>query len=81
MNDDNTKLPDWVRPGVSFRQEAGPKDRHIVFHIRGIVDDQAVLRHWRKSKGRWEYECEDWAYFNAFGASLRVLESGESGAE
>lgn len=73
MTDTVPRLPDWVQPGVSFRQEVGSKDRHFTYHIRGIVDGQAVLRRW--AKGHWDYKCEGWEYFNIMGPFLRVVET------
>jgi hypothetical protein len=72
LSDPVPRLPDWVQAGVSFRQEVGSRDRHILFHIRAVVDEQAVIRCWEKGKGRWKYKCEGWEYFMAFGPSLRV---------
>ena len=28
-----------------------------LYHIRGYVDDQIVVRRWLKRKGYWHYEC------------------------
>lgn len=53
------KLPDWVKVGASFALFGK------VYHVRGIVDDRAVLRWWRKPKQRWEYVVEDETFFFA----------------
>jgi hypothetical protein len=64
-------LPDWVKPGASFsvgrHARAGhtPRDPRR-FHVRGIVDGQAVLREWWRSKQRWNYTIEHPYYFRAF---------------
>jgi len=64
------RLPDWVQPGVSFRQKLGTTG---IYHVRAIVDNQAVMRRW--AKGHWEYKCEGWEYFNVYAPFLRVVET------
>lgn len=54
-------LPDWVQPGVSFRA------RGERWHVRGLVDDQAVCRRWRSEKQWWHYECIDPFWFEIRG--------------
>lgn len=44
-----SSLPDWVKPGASYTIH-GRK-----YHVRGIVDGQAVVREWWPSKQRWNY--------------------------
>lgn len=46
-------LPDWVKPGAKYRNPRG----HLC-HIRGVVDDQVVVRTWWPTKRRWNYTCE-----------------------
>ncbi len=72
MNDDQDigKLPEWVKAGVSFRTK--PPHRRHIFHIRGIVDDQAVIREWWPSKQRWNYTCVEWAYFHVWQKDIEV---------
>lgn len=43
-------LPDWCEEGASFIYLT------MRYHVRGIVDGQAVCRRWRATKRRWEYE-------------------------
>jgi len=67
-------LPDWVRPGASFRHDFGPGNIHSgrKFHIRGIVDGLAVIREWWKHKQRWNYTVEGPDYFSAYGGRIKV---------
>jgi hypothetical protein len=58
------KLPDWVKPGISFKHKT---DLRRKYHVRGIVDDRAIVRVWLKSKQSWEYVVKDPAYFEVFG--------------
>lgn len=60
-------LPDWVRPGASYTM----KTTRIVHHVRAIVDDQAVVRYWRRSKQRWQYECLDEYWYLAFDDQIK----------
>jgi hypothetical protein len=57
-------LPDWCEEGASFRYLA------MRWHVRGIVDGQAVCRRWRIDKRRWAYDVIDVAllhlHSNAF---------------
>lgn len=39
----------------SYRSAFGEKGR--LWHVRGIVDDQVVMRVWNKHKRRWIYQC------------------------
>ena len=52
-----TKLPEWVKPGVSYSYF------NRRFHVRGIVDGQAVLREWWPHKKRWNYSVEDPVFY------------------
>jgi hypothetical protein len=62
---DEYALPDWVKPGVSFRVFYGEGNvNNKKLHIRAVVDDDyVVLRKWSKSKQRWFYLVEDCYYF------------------
>lgn len=62
-----TELPDWVKPGSKFRvfySEGNPNNRTL--HIRGIVDDRAIVREWFPSKQRWYYEALEVYWFDVF---------------
>ena len=52
-------LPDWVKPGISFHYSTDQKK----YHVRAIVDEQAVLRWWGKTKQRWHYSVEPVEWF------------------
>lgn len=71
---DDLALPDWVRPGVSFRYDFGPGKLATgrKFHVRAIVDGRAVIREWWKGKRRWNYTVEGPEYFLAFRDGLVV---------
>lgn len=69
MADPVPRLPDWVQPGVSFRQSVGQE--RWLYHVRALVDGHAIIRRW--IEGRWNYRCEGWEYFNAFGPSIHVV--------
>lgn len=61
-------LPTWVKPGVSFRIVFGKGNiNNKRYHVRGIVDGQAVLRSWNNYKRRWIYIVESpvWFYVNS----------------
>jgi len=30
---------------------------NLNYHVRGIVDNQVVVKRWLKNRGRWQYEC------------------------
>ncbi|WP_306049207.1 hypothetical protein [Oceaniradius stylonematis] len=53
-------LPDWVRPGATFRYDFGPGNHNTgrVFHVRAVVDNRAVIREWDRHRQRWVYSVE-----------------------
>jgi hypothetical protein len=67
--DIETGLPEWVEVGATFTWKYKPDNRHHgrKFHVRGIVDGQAVLAEWWKHKQRWNYTVEPPEYFEAYG--------------
>lgn len=68
------KLPIWVRPGVTFRDESGPDDKHFVWHVLAMVDDIVVMRRASTQSGSdWVYACENGAYFEARSSGLRLV--------
>lgn len=68
------ELPEWVRPGAAFVLQLGDtKQDHRKFHIRGIVDDMAVIREWWWHKRRWHYEVKSYVYFWANGPFIKVV--------
>ena len=56
---DFDNLPDWVKPGISYRTDYGK------CHVRGIVDGQAVVCSWSSEKQRWRYFVEGPEWFAA----------------
>lgn len=69
---DLATLPDWVKPGASFRNGGR------VFHVRGIVDGRAVIREWRRTRRGWIYSVEGPIYFLVAGdhiSSIKMLET------
>ncbi len=71
---DMSQLPDWVKPGVSFRYVFTPDNGNHgrKFHIRGIVDGQAVVREWSRAKQRWHYTVEHPVYFHMIEDSIEL---------
>jgi hypothetical protein len=63
MTDCSERLPDWVKPGVSFRLVFG-NSQDTLWHVRGIVDGMAVCRRWRSEKQRWAYEVQNETFFD-----------------
>ncbi len=56
-------MPNVVLPESPLR--VGDKYRFggkKLIHIRGLVDDQVICRHWSIEMG-WIYECEDAEFF------------------
>lgn len=69
------EFPQWVRPGTSYRfTEKRHVDHGIVFHIRGLVDGVAVMRHWSKSKG-WIYSFERYTFFHVISDHIEHFKS------
>lgn len=64
-------LPKWVTPGALFRYNFGPENTYTgrEFHVRAIVDGQAVIREWSDKTG-WLYTIEGPSYFRAYGRRL-----------
>lgn len=56
------KLPEWAVPGASFDETYG-NDQDKLWHVRGIVDEQAVCRSWHRGKQCWRYEVLSPAWF------------------
>ena len=65
MDEEEINIPDWLQPGISFREfygENNPNTRRV--HIRAIVDEEyIVFRVWSWRKGRWYYYTEHCSYF------------------
>lgn len=65
-------LPEWVKPGASYRYDFG-KPTNInhgrTFDIRAIVDGRIVVREWSDRKG-WMYTVESPSIFEVFGARI-----------
>ena len=68
-------LPDWVKPGASFKYDYGPDNHNNgrKFHVRAIVDGLAVLREWSAVKRRWRYKVEGPEYFHAFSEAIAFV--------
>ena len=57
-------IPDDIQVGSSFRiyyDEDNPNNK--VIHVRGLVDDQIVIRHWNYRRQCWTYEIKNHIYF------------------
>jgi len=53
-------LPDWVKPGIQIGLFYGMNNpNNAIYHVRGIVDDQAVVMQWMKRKQYWHYSTLD----------------------
>ena len=71
---DYNNLPDWVQPGVCYLLDFGegnPNTRR--YHVRGIVDGNAVLATWWKYKQRWNYTVEGPIWFYVAGQNMRDI--------
>ena len=67
-------LPIWVKPGVSFRDESGPDDRQVVWHVLAMVDDIVVMRRPSMQSGSdWVYACENGEFFRSRIGGLRIV--------
>lgn len=67
-------LPIWVKPGVTFRDESGPLDRHVVWHVLAMVDDIVVMRRPSTQPGSdWVYACENGEFFSSRSRGLRIV--------
>lgn len=65
-------LPEWVRPGASYRYDFGKKtniNHGRTFEVRAIVDGRAVVREGSDRKG-WIYTVERPGMFEAFGTHI-----------
>lgn len=54
-----TKDQQGIQIGDKYR-EYGKR----LLHVRGLVEDQVVVRYWSKRKQEWEYKCEPVWYFD-----------------
>lgn len=76
------ELPDWVKPGASFRfdysEYGGPDNPHHgrKFHVRAIVDGLVVLREWSRSKQYWRYSIEDPVFFHHRAKTIVIMAKG-----
>ncbi len=64
-------LPDWVGVGAKFRYIKR------VYHVRGIVDGNAVLAEWWRSKQYWKYTVEPPCHFTIAKDSIKVLKKAD----
>lgn len=61
----------WLPAGTKIRLELGPKERHRLYHILHIIEDErcfyAVVKSWWKRKQRWHLEVlePEWLLVNA----------------
>lgn len=61
-------IPAFVKVGNALRLDYGDGNpSNALYHVRALVDGRAVMRHWRKSKQRWQYVVEgpEWFHVNA----------------
>lgn len=71
-------LPDWVKPGAVFAIDYGPGNpNNREYHVRGVVDDEAVLRVWSEHSERWKYLTEGESYFYVNAAYITVKTEAE----
>lgn len=62
-------IPPWTIPGARFRYFK------TVYHIRGIIDGQVVMRKWRFTKRRWVYEVEGPIWFEINKQHIRIMKN------
>ena len=74
------QLPEWVKPGISYRYDFGKKtniNHGRTFDVRAIVDGCVVVREWSDRKG-WMYTVESPSLFEAYGTRIvPVTKSGD----
>lgn len=74
-------MPLWVKPGVCLRDETGPRETQVVWHVRALVDDYVVMRtQSAKSGSGWLYVCESIEFFNARANTLRIVRESANSA-
>lgn len=59
------ELPDWIKPGASFKlyyNRGNPNNAK--YEVRAVVDGRVVLREWFKEKERWNYSIENSPFFH-----------------
>lgn len=54
------QFPDWAKVGTKIRAAAG----HPLVHVRGLVDDQIIVREWDRVRQCWRYQPldPDWVF-------------------
>lgn len=68
------RLPDWVKPGAKFRVKVG---NSILYHVRAVVDGQAVCRWWRPGRG-WEHKVLEPEYFDVYREHIQVVGANDT---
>jgi hypothetical protein len=50
---------------------------NILYHVQGFVDNQVIIRSWRKSKKYWVYEClsPSWFYVYSKIEEFKIIRS------
>lgn len=66
---------DKIEIGDSFQH---PYHREYLCHVRGFVDDQLVVRYWRKGKQRWEYALLSDDEVRRFVVVIKAAKKGKS---
>jgi hypothetical protein len=65
-------------PGKRLRVGYPPPGIMQIVHVRAIVDDQYVVRHWSERKRRWIYTVEPIYYFHNFYTNGGLTPAGKS---
>lgn len=70
------ELPDWVKPGASFKLDYGAGNiNNAKYHVRAVVDGLAVLRQWSTGKQRWFYSTEWPSFFHVNADHIGKIEA------
>lgn len=66
------RVEDWPPPvGAKLRTTFG-NELDKLYHVRGHVDGQIVVRWWRRGKQSWEYEVLNQSWWRIFRHELGV---------
>lgn len=75
---DQCVLPDWVKPGVTFRLEFKHGKKHNLRRVRAIVDGNAVTRYWTDPSRGWVYEVQDPEWFETYKKHIKVVKHAKA---
>lgn len=70
------EFPDWLKVGASFIDHTSP-NMQIVWHVRGFVDNRAVIRTWQNRQQCWRYMLETAYWFHIRRDALILRKAGE----